>query len=41
MVKKAVNGELQNSLFKIELQNAIKEFIDDFLPHMKEEEEVG
>ena len=43
LVKNAVtlNGELQKTLFKVELQNAIKEFIDDFLPHMKEEEEVG
>ena len=44
LVKKAVafNGDsLQRSMFKAELQNAIKEFIDDFLPHMKEEEEVG
>ena len=43
LVKKAVahDGELPRTLFKVELQNAIKEFIDDFLPHMKEEEEVG
>ena len=43
LVKKAVmlNGNLQRSSFKVELQNAVKEFIDDFLPHMKEEEEVG
>ena len=43
LVKKALelNSGLQRSLFKIELQNAVKEFIDGFLPHMKEEEEVG
>ena len=44
LVKKAVQHKFadtfQRPLLKLELQKAVREFIDDFLPHMEEEEEV-
>lgn len=45
LLKEAVRHDprdtFRRSIFKLELQKAVREFIDDFLPHMKEEEEVG